>query len=244
MCKCLALAQAALAAILLAGCSPKIEGPQSDVFEQTYEVDPEASLSIRNIDGSIVIQGTESGVIKLRAVKKAKSSEELKGIDIAAIAEGKSASITTKFLSQKNKALSSGSRTVDYTIELPRTVNLTRVDLDNGRVLIDGMRAEDLHASVVDGQLVVRNCCGNAQVSIANGVLGLYYEPCEQRRFLVDAQMTNGNAGVFVGRGASFRIQAETMRGQIINELGDIVNLNGQSPRTVDISTGNNAVRH
>jgi DUF4097 and DUF4098 domain-containing protein YvlB len=244
MSKWLALAQAALVGIFFAGCSPKVEEPRTEALEQTYEIDPEAGLSIRNIDGSIVIHGTETASLKLRTIKKASSGEEFKGINVTAIAEGKSVSISTKFISQKNKALSSGSRTVDYTIELPRTVNLTRVDLDNGNVLIDGIRAEDLHASVVDGQLAVRNCCGNAHVSVANGVLDLYYEACDRRRFQVDAQMTNGKAGVFIGPGASFHIQAETMAGKIINELGDIVNLNGQSTRRVDISTGNDAVRH
>jgi hypothetical protein len=244
MCTWVALAQSALVAVLFASCSPKVEGPKTEVFEQTYEIDPEAGLSIRNVDGSIVIHGTDASALTLKVIKKASSSEELKGINITAIAEGKSASITTKFLSQKNKALSSGSRTVDYTMELPRTVNLTRVDLDNGKVLIDGMRAQDLHANVVDGQLAIRNCCGNAQLSLANGVLDLYYGHCEQKRFLVDARMTNGNAGVFIGRPASFRIQAETTAGKIINELGDMVNLNGQSTRRVDISTGDNSVGH
>jgi DUF4097 and DUF4098 domain-containing protein YvlB len=238
-----AFTQAVLVAMLLADCSPKVEGPKNEVFEQIYEIDPEAGLSIRNTDGSIVIHGTETAVLKLRAVKNAKSSEDLKSIDITSIAEGKSASITTKFRSQKNKALSSGSRTVDYTIEVPRTVSLTRVDLENGKVSIDGMRSEDLHATVVDGQLAIRNCCGNAQVNIANGALDLYYEPCDQRRFSVDAQMTNGNARVFIGRGASFRIRAETMMGQIINGLGDMVNLNGRAARKIDISTGKDA-RH
>src|SRR5215475_13053952 len=230
--------QAVLVAMFFAGCSPKLEGPNNEAFEQTYDIEPEAGLSIRNTDGSIVIHGTETSVLKLRAVKKAKNSEELKDINIITSAGEKAISITTKFLPQKNKALLSGSKTVDYTIEVPPTVNLTRVDLDNGKVLIDGMRGEDLHATVVDGQLAIRNCCGNAQVSIANGVLDLYYEPCERRRFLVDAQMTNGTAGVFIGRGASFHIQAETMTGNIINQPGDMVNLNGRAARKVDISTG------
>src|SRR5215813_6718308 len=230
--------QAVLVAMFFAGCSPKLEGPNNEAFEQTYDIEPEAGLSIRNTDGSIVIHGTETSVLKLRAIKKAKNSEELKDINIITNAGEKAVSITTKLLPQKNRALSTGSRTVDYTIEIPPTVNLTRVDLDNGKVLIDGMRGEDLHATVVDGQLAIRNCCGNAQVSIANGALDLYYEPCERRRFLVDAQMTNGNAGVFIGRGASFRIQAETMTGEIVNKLGDMVNLNGRATRKVDISTG------
>src|SRR5262245_16913919 len=238
MCKWLPFTQAALVGILFAGCSPKVEGPKDEVFEQTYEIDPDAGLSIRNTDGSIVIHGTETAAIKLRAVKKASNGEELKDINVTATTGEKAVSITTKFLPQKNKALSTGSRTVDYTIEVPLTVNLTRVDLDNGKVSIDGMRADDLHATVVDGQLAIRNCCGNAQVSIANGVLDLYYEPCERRRFLVDAQMTNGNAEVLSGRGASFHIQAETMTGNIINQLGDMVNLNGRTARKVDLSTG------
>ena len=230
--------EAVLVAMFFTGCSPKVEGPKDEVFEQTYDIEPEAGLSIRNTDGSIVIHGTETSALKLRAIKRAKNSEELKDINVITGAGEKAVSITTKFLPQKHRALSSGSRTVDYTIEVPLTVNLTRVDLDNGKVLIDGMRGEDLHATVVDGQLAIRNCCGNAQVSIANGALDLYYEPCERKRFLVDAQMTNGNAGVFIGRGASFRIQAETMTGKIINELADMVNLNGRPTRKVDISTG------
>jgi hypothetical protein len=73
---------------------PDFQEPKHEVFEQTYEIDPQAGLSIRNIDGSIVIHGTETATLKLRAIKKANSSEELKGIDITAIAEGKSVSIT------------------------------------------------------------------------------------------------------------------------------------------------------
>src|SRR5215471_4798790 len=115
MCKWLLLTQAALVGILFAGCSPKIEGPNKEAFEQTYDIEPEAGLSIRNTDGSIVIHGTETSVLKLRTVKKAKNIEELKDINIITSAGEKAVSITTKFLPQKNKALLSGSKTVDYT---------------------------------------------------------------------------------------------------------------------------------
>lgn len=125
---------------------------------------------------------------------------------------------------------------------VPPTVNLTRVDLENGKVSLQGMQGE-LQATVVDGQLAIRNCCGNAHIAVTNGTLDLYYEPCDQKRFSVDAQMTNGNARVFIQRGASFRIQAETMTGRIVNELGDMVNLNGRATRKIDISTGKD-VRH
>jgi len=236
--KWIAAVQAVLIAMLFAGCGQGVEGPKSELFEQTYEVDPEAGLSIRNTDGSIVIHGTETPVIRLRALKKASSSEDLKGISITASAGAKAVSITTRFLPQKNKALSSGSRTVDYTIEVPLTVNLTRVDLENGKVLIDGMRGEDLHTTVVDGQLVIRNCCGNSHATMAHGTLDLYFDSCDRKRFSIDAQMTNGDARVFVPRGAPFRIQAETITGTLTNAFANVLNLNGRTERKVDLSTG------
>src|SRR5262245_46956435 len=103
MCKWLPLTQAALVGILFAGCSPKVEGPKDEVFEQTYEIDPDAGLSIRNTDGSIVIHGTETAAIKLRAVKKASNGEELKDINVTATTGEKAVSITTKFLPQKTR---------------------------------------------------------------------------------------------------------------------------------------------
>ena len=238
---CVTPAQAVLVAMLFVSCSPRVEGPKNEAFEQTYEIDPDAGLSIRNTDGSIVIHGTETAALKLRVVKKASNSEELKGIDITATAGAKSVSITTRFLPQKHKVLSSGSRTVDYTMALPRTVNLTRVDLENGKVLIERMRGE-LQATVVDGQLAIRICCGNSDITIGNGALDLYYEPCDRKRFSVDAKMTNGNARLFVQRGAPLRVHAETMAGKITNEFG-MVNVNGRVERNVDISTGSD-VRH
>lgn len=234
------LVQALLVATLLSGCSPRVEHEhaQDEVFEQAYKIDPGASLSIGNANGSIAIHGTETGGLRLRAIKKANSSEEMKGIGISAIAETNAVSITTKFLARKNMPLSPDARTVDYTIAVPPTVSLTRVDLEDGKVSIEGMQGRELRAAIVDGQVTIRNCCGNAHVTVANGALDLLYDRCERPRFTVDAQITNGNARLFIPRGASFHIQVETASGKIINEFPDMVNLNSPAVRKVDIFTG------
>jgi putative adhesin len=233
-----ASAQAGLLAMSFFGCSSKVEHATNEVFEQTYKISSDAGVSIRNTDGSIVIHGTETSDLHLRAIKNANSNEEIKNIGISAIAQANSVSITTKFLRQKNQALSRGSRKVDYTVTVPPTVKLTRIDLEDGKVLIDGMRGEELRATVVDGQLAIHDCCGNAQVTVVNGALDLFYGSCDRQQFSVDAQVTNGNARIFVQDGASFRIRAETMTGKVTNHFGDIVDLNGRVTRKVDISTG------
>jgi DUF4097 and DUF4098 domain-containing protein YvlB len=229
---------AVLLAALFFGCGARVERTTDEVFEQTYKIEPHASLSIRNADGSIAIHGTETGDLRVQATKKANSREELKAIGITALAETNSVSINTKFLPQKNKPLSAGARRVEYTLAVPPTVRLTRVDLEDGKVLIEGMKGDELRASVVDGQLAIRNCCGNAHVAIANGTLDLFYERCDRQKFSVNAQITNGNARLFIRRGASSHIQAETTTGKIINEFPDMVDLNSHAMRKVDIFTG------
>src|SRR5438552_589188 len=57
--------------LLLAGCSPKkeIERPADEVIEQTYKINPNASLRIDNPRGSVTIRGTDGSDVQLRAVK-------------------------------------------------------------------------------------------------------------------------------------------------------------------------------
>ena len=127
-----------------------------------------------------------------------------------------------------------------YVLIVPRTVKIARLELYDGKVLIEGMQGEDVRANVVDGQLAVRDCCGNIHVTIANGDLDLSYEHCGQRPFLAEAQITRGNARVSIPRDASFHVQAQTANGKISNDF-DMVQVNGPSVRKIDVSVGPDA---
>lgn len=224
-------------AFALISCSAKIDRATSETVEQTYPIEPNASLSIRNGHGSIVIRGTDTPDLKLQAVKKTKGATQLSDIGIDVAAQPKSVSITTNFIRPKNKALSAGSGTVDYVLTVPATVKLARVDLDDGEVLIEGMQGEDIRANVVDGRLTLRRCCGNGHVTIANGALDFFYDQCQRAPFSVEAQITNGNARLFLPRRGSFHVRAETATGRVINDF-DGVEVNGRSSRKAEVSLG------
>jgi DUF4097 and DUF4098 domain-containing protein YvlB len=228
--------------LLVAGCGKEVEQAGTEVFEQTYPLDPTARLTIRNLSGSISIRGADTTELKLHATKKATSAAQLKNITIGVAAETGSISISTSVLPQKGRSILSGTSTVDYVLVVPRTVKIARLELDDGKALIEGMEGEDVRANVVDGQLTVRNCCGNIHVAIANGNLDLSYQDCAERPFFAEAQVTHGSARVSIPRDASFHARAETTAGKIANDFADeMVEVNGQSKRKIDMSVGPNA---
>jgi DUF4097 and DUF4098 domain-containing protein YvlB len=226
------------ALLLVAGCGKEVEQAGTEVLEQTYPLDATARLTIRNLSGSISIRGADTSELKLHATKKATSAAQLKNINIGVAAETGSISISTSVLPQKGRSLLSGTSTVDYVLIVPRTVKIARLELDDGKVLIEGMEGEDVRANVVDGQLTVLNCCGNIHVGIANGNLDLSYQDCGQRPFFAEAQVTHGSARVSIPRDASFHARAETRTGKLANDFADMVEVNGRSKQKIDMSVG------
>src|SRR6266566_2097283 len=225
---------------LLAGCSPKkeIERPADEVIEQTYKVNADASVRITNPRGSVAIRGADTSDVRMRAVKSAPGAAQLKDITVDVTAEPVDILIKTAFLRQKKMPLFAGASAVNYTLSVPRNIRIPRVDVDDGEVSIEGIQNADVRANVVNGQLEIRNCCGNIKVAVANGGLDLVYGRCEGPYFSADAQILNGNARLSIARSAALRVHCETVNGKIANNLDPTVELNEQSSRKIDLSLG------
>lgn len=232
-----------MTALLLAfgACRQQVERAGVEVFEHVYKIDPTARLTIRNLRGSISIRGADTTDLWLQATKKAVNQEQLKDTTVSVEAEGSAVSISTSVLPQKKRTVVGGTGSVDYVLVVPRTVKIARLDLDDGKVLVEGMEGEDVRANVVDGDLTVRDCCGNVHLGIANGDLALSYEHCSRQTFVADAQVMHGNARISVPRGAAFHVRAETDTGRIVNDFTDMVDVNGRSVQKIDMSVGRNA---
>jgi hypothetical protein len=219
------------------GCRSSLERAVEQTTEETHPIDPAGTLSVRNPLGSIRICGSDDLEMKLKAIKKAWSASQLTGIDVKVSAQPGSISLETIFPPQKTWRFSTRSGAVDYVISVPRTIKILRLEIGNGDVLIEGMRG-DMHANIVNGALAARNCFGNAELSVANGGLDLFYEKWEQRRFSVDARIIIGRVRAFLPRRASFHVVAETLNGNVTNTLADT---GGRHPRRgtkVNMSVG------
>jgi DUF4097 and DUF4098 domain-containing protein YvlB len=223
--------------LLSFGCGKTAEQAVEQTAEQTYEIDPEGAFSFRNTAGSVRIIGSDDAGMKIKTTKKAWNPEQLAAIAPRVSVQSKSVSIETSFPPQKTWRFHHRSGSVDYVITLPRTVKISRLDLENGDISIEEMRG-DVRADLVNGELVARNCFGNVQLSVANGSLELSYERWQQRPFAVEARIIGGNARVFLPRAASFHLLAETAHGNVSNRFGRPEEQDSRKATRVNMSIG------
>src|SRR5437762_10180740 len=114
--------------------------------------------------------------MQVHAVKKAYSHARLTQIAIDVSITPGSVSITTQFPPKPKWGLFDRSGTVDYTIVVPATANLSKLTLDAGEILLDGVNGETIQAQLTDGRMFVRNCFGNFNVQIQRGTLAISYD--------------------------------------------------------------------
>src|SRR4051794_23229937 len=79
------------------GCGSSVEKAIEETTEQTQPIDPAGTLSIRNSLGSVRIYGSEGSEMKLSAVKRAWSTNQLKGIALTVSGQPTALSIETTF---------------------------------------------------------------------------------------------------------------------------------------------------
>jgi hypothetical protein len=207
-----------LAASLSIGRSEE-RGVVEEIVEQTYPIDPGASIDIRNVDGSIRIYGADIREFRVQAIKKAYSAERLKKIAVNVSVQPGAASIDTIFPPRPKWGFSDRSGTVDYTLVVPQFCSLSRLELVTGEVLIEGMRGQNVHANLVNGRLFSHNCFGDVRLAVTNGGLDIGYHWWERRRFSINAEIENGNVRAFIPGEAAFHVAAASVNGQVANDF-------------------------
>ena len=193
-----------------------------ETVEQTYQVDPTATLAISNADGSIRVYGADITEISVKAVKKALSAERLRKIDIKISAQHESVSIETNYPPKRTWGFGDRSGTTDYILIVPQTCTIAKLDLTNGEVLVEGLRGPNVQAHIENGRIFSHNCFGNSRLTAINGGIDVYYDWWEEeRKFSIDAAIVNGSVRAFIPIDASFHLIAETEEGHIANDFAD-----------------------
>src|SRR5947207_8386232 len=160
-----------------------------DVVERRFPLNPSGTFSLRAIDGTVEIFGTDSREVKIVATKKAFSPERLNAIAIRVDARQNAVNIETTPPPAPRHHFSDRSGTVEYTINIPQTARIARVELPNGELVIDGMRGASIAASLGSGQLVTHNCICDPTYHINQGGLSLLFNWMEERPISIEAKI-------------------------------------------------------
>ncbi len=224
-------------ALFLIGCGSPVEKAAEQTTEQTYEVEATGTFGIRNAAGAVRIYGSDDANMQVKTTKKAWDAEQLAAIAGRVSVQTSAISIETSFPPQKTWRFSHRAGSVDYAITLPRTIKISRLEVGNGEVSIEGMRG-DVRADLVNGGMTTRNCFGTVQLSVANGTLDLIFEKWQQRPFSVDSRIIAGNGRVVLPRAVSFHLLAETANGNVSNHFARPEEQDSRRAARVNISIG------
>jgi hypothetical protein len=203
----------------LAGCESATERTLEETFEQVYAIQPTANVTVTNGDGAVFVYGSNINEMRVEAIKKAYTRERLKQIAVNVSVQEGSISIETSIPKKQKWGFSDRSGTVDYTIVVPATANLSRLQLGDGEVVVDGMRGEAVRARLRNGRVFAHNCFSNVEFTLDRGTLTLAYEWWETRKFSIQANITRGNAWALLPSDAAFHLIAETGDGKIENDF-------------------------
>jgi hypothetical protein len=210
------------AALLSVACHRRADQTLESIVKKNYDLPPGGELTVRNVDGSIRIYGSNLPGMKLIAIKKAYSPERLNKIEINVSADAGSTMIDTIFPPKKEGwGFGDRSGTVDYIIVVPDSTRIKNLEVVNGEIWVDGLRGGSAKARLVDGRMFSHNCFGDLDLAVTNGRLVFFYDWWEPRTFAVEGTIVDGNIEVFIPHGSSFESDAETMDGRIIDHFGE-----------------------
>ena len=209
-----------------------------ETFEQFYAIEPTADISIKNRDGAVRIYGSRANEMRVQATKTAYTQRRLKQIVVDLSVRPGAVSIETHFPPNPTWGLFDRSGTVEYTIVVPETANISRLELGAGEVLVEGMRGQNLHAELERGRMLARSCFSNSVFSLGRGTFTLAYEWWEPGKFFIQANIANGNALAFLPGAAAFHLIAETPHGNIINDFSAEDRTDGGVIRKIDTAIG------
>src|SRR5216110_95953 len=190
-----------------------------DVVERRFPLDPSGTFSLRAIDGTVEIFGTDSQEVKIVAVKKAFSPERLNAIAIRVDVRQDVVNIETTPPPAPRHHFLDRSGTVDYTINIPQTARIARVELPNGKLVIDGMRGASIAASLGSGQLVTHNCFCDQTIHVNQGGLSVLFDWMEEHPISIEAVIEDGNILAHIPTDATFQLRALAKQGHVSSDF-------------------------
>jgi hypothetical protein len=209
----------AVVLLSLSGCGSESDRVLEETFERLYTIQPTADINIQNRDGAVFVYGSNTNEMQVHATMKAYSRMRLKQIAVDVSVQPTSVSISTQLPAQPRWALFDRSGTVDYTIVVPATANISLLRLDAGEVLVDGMRGQSVHARLGDGRMFAHNCFTDIDLALQRGNLSLTYDWWEHGTFSVQAAVARGNAWVFLPTEAAFHLVAKATHGKLASDF-------------------------
>lgn len=181
-------------------------------FDQTYPLDPGGSVEVRNVNGSVEVNGWDRHEVEVRAVKTAERREaDLARVTIEVAAKPSSVAVTTRYPQDDGVEVA-----VNYAIRVPHGARLALVSTINGTLRISGI--ENTGAlRAVNGNIEVYDSAGPVAAHTTNGNVRLELRRVEAGG--ASAETTNGSIVLALPPGSNAGLEARSFNGDFQSEL-------------------------
>jgi DUF4097 and DUF4098 domain-containing protein YvlB len=175
----------------------------TETFDETYEVSSGTRFEIRNLNGSVNIQGWDRSQIRVHATKKTHLGGKLENVKIH-VSQGADFKIETIHL-VKNPRVS-----VSYDLRVPMNVVVKLVRTSNGKIELEATHG-DTEVETSNGKIEVKDAVGDIDAHTSNGAIEI-----KDVMGFVSAHTSNGAINV---DGAAGVVELETSNGAIETEV-------------------------
>jgi Toastrack DUF4097 len=222
--------------LMSASLSLAVHAEVTEEITQSFAVSSGSKLSLNNLNGSVSLVSGNDGEIRVFAIKKAVSNEDLERITVKMSENGNEVVIDTKY--DKNSGNYSNSGSVKYTVTLPDDVSLSKVELVNGSLKLDNIKG-DISVDLVNGSVKGSGLTGNTEVSSVNGSIKLDYQTLENSVDKINLETVNGSIKLYLPENSGADVEAETMHGSLTSDFGFKVDKQVFSGKEMTGSIGN-----
>jgi DUF4097 and DUF4098 domain-containing protein YvlB len=199
-------------------------GAFTEEFHKTYSITAGGRVHLENINGAAHISAWDRNEVKVDAIKRARSKERLDEAKIVVDAASDHVSIRTEYPHHDRHSSREdwdNPADVEYTLTVPRGVQLDGVNLINGSLDVQGISGE-VEASCINGRLTARGLSGRAKLSTINNRVDAQFEQLSTAP--IELSSINGTVLLTLASDAKADLEASTVHGPIRNDFGLHVN--------------------
>jgi len=186
---------------------------ETEEFHKTYPLAANGTFALGNINGTVKITGWDQNMVQVDAVKSADDPDYLRQMRIDVAASPNVVEVKTRYPEGYHSGHGGG---VEYTISIPRGARIRKVELVNGKLVIEGVRAE-INASIVNGSVTANGSAANLKLSSVNGPVSAQIAALGN---LTDINSVNGPITLTIPSDSNAQFKASTVSGNIKTEFG------------------------
>ncbi|MDN3652028.1 DUF4097 family beta strand repeat-containing protein [Thalassotalea ponticola] len=214
---------------------------ESKTQEKRFELTGKGQLLVENINGDVEISAWSENSVLVSARLQAKDSDDLQNISVVMKQNGNRITVETEF-KDKGWGSRNQSGSVDYTINVPATMDLREIELVNGSLKVDNVSGL-IDADVVNGSVVATGLANDVEIESVNGKVEISMaDTTKDAR--INIESVNGPITLSLAESFDAKIDASSGNGGINNDFGLEV-IKGEywgSELDAQIGDGNNRI--